>query len=269
MNTPVFQNKVVIITGASSGIGRELAHQLADQGALLVLAARNVERLEAAKTECLAHGGKAIVLPTDVGIAAQCAHMVQGTMEEFGRIDALVNNAGITMWGSFDAVNDLGIFEQIMRTNYLGSLYCTHYALPFLKQTKGLIVGVSSLAGKAGIPTRSGYAASKHAMTGFFDSLRIELEPFGVGVTMIYPGFVASDVRARALGPDGKPLVTSPVREGEVMMVETCARLMVSAMTRRKREVVMTLRGKLGQWLKLIAPGVVDRVASQAIKSGR
>jgi short-subunit dehydrogenase len=269
MNDPAFKDKVVIITGSSSGIGRELAHQLADQGAWLVLAARNIDRLEAAKAECLKRGGKAIVIPTDVGIQSQCAHLVQGTMEEFGRIDGLVNNAGITMWGNFDAVNDLGLFEQIMRVNYLGSLYCTHYALPFLKQTKGLIVGVSSLAGKAGVPTRSGYAASKHAMTGFFDSLRIEMEPFGVDVTMVYPGFVASDVRARALGSDGKPLVTSPVREGEVMTVETCARLMVSAMVGRKRELVMTLRGKLGQWLKLIAPGVVDKVASQAIKSGR
>ncbi len=269
MNIPAFKDKVVIITGASSGIGRELAHQLAEQGAWLVLAARNVERLEAAKIECQKRGGKAIIIPTNVDIPAQCAHMVQGAMDEFGRIDGLVNNAGITMWGNFEAVNDLGIFEQIMRTNYMGSLYCTHYALPFLKQTRGLIVGVSSLAGKAGIPSRSAYAASKHAMTGFFDSLRIELKTYGVGVTMIYPGFVASDVRARALGPDGKPLVTSPVREGEVMSVETCAGLVVSAMTKRKREVVMTLRGKLGQWIKLIAPGVVDQVASQAIKSGR
>jgi short-subunit dehydrogenase len=269
MHIPAFKDKVVIITGASSGIGRELAHQLAEQGAWLVLAARNRERLEAAKAECLERGGKAIAIPTDVSIPSQCADLMQRTVEEFKRIDALVNDAGITMWGNFEEVSDLGVFDQIIRVNYLGSMYCTHYALPYLKKSKGLIVGVSSLAGKSGVPTRSGYAASKHAMTGFFDSLRIELEPYGVSVTMIYPGFVASKVRARALGPDGKPLITSPVREGQVMPVETCARLMVAAMTRRKREVVMTLRGKLGQWLKLIAPGLVDRVASQAIKSGR
>jgi NAD(P)-dependent dehydrogenase (short-subunit alcohol dehydrogenase family) len=159
---------VVIITGASTGRGRELAHQLAEQEARLVLAARIVERLEAAKAECQKRGAKAVVIPTDVDIPAQCAHTVQGTMKEFGRIDALINNDGITMWGNFDSVNDLIIFEQIMRVNYLGSLYCTHYALPFLKQTKGLIVGVSSLAEKAGIHTRSGYVASKHAMKVFF-----------------------------------------------------------------------------------------------------
>jgi short-subunit dehydrogenase len=156
-----------------------------------------------------------------------------------------------------------------MRTNYLVSVYCTHYALPYLKQSRGQIVGISSLTGKTGVPTRSGYAANKHAMAGFFDSLRIELAPYGVTVSMIYPGFVASKVRARAFGPDGKALVTSPVQEGKVMTVETCARLIIGVMAYRKRELVMTLRGKLGQWLKLIAPGLVDRIANQAIKVGR
>jgi short-subunit dehydrogenase len=190
-------------------------------------------------------------------------------VDEYRRIDALVNNAGITMWANFEEVSDLSIFEQIMRVNYLGSVYCTYYALPHLKQSRGQIIGISSLTGKAGVPTRSGYAASKHAMVGFFDSLRIEVAPYGVSVTMIYPGFVASGVRTRAFGPDGKPLDKSPVREGDVMTVETCARLIIGAMAKRKRELVMTLRGKLGQWLKLIAPGLVDRIASQAIKAGR
>jgi short-subunit dehydrogenase len=269
MTHTTFEDKVVIITGASSGIGRELAHQLAEQGAWLALAARNAERLEAAKAECKERGGKAIVISTDVCTPALCENLIRRTVEEFGRIDALVNNAGITMWAKFDEVSDLNIFEQIMRVNYLGSMYCTHYALPYLKQTKGLIVGVSSLAGKTGVPTRSGYAASKHAMVGFFDSLRIEVAPYGVRVTMIYPGFVASEDRARAFGPEGKPLVTSPVREGEVMSVETCVRLVIGAMSKRKRELVMTLRGRLGQWLKLIAPELVDHIASQAIKAGR
>jgi short-subunit dehydrogenase len=264
-----FKDKVVIITGASSGIGRELAHQLADQGAWLVLAARNVERLQAVKTECQKRGGKAIVVPTDVAVQGRCADMVRRTVEEYGRIDALVNNAGITMWATFDEVTDLSVFEKIIQVNYMGSVYCTHYALPYLKQSRGQIVGISSLTGKTGVPTRSGYSASKHAMVGFFDSLRIEVAPFGVSVTMIYPGFVSSEVRARAFGPDGKPLGDSPVRETEVMTVETCARLIVEALAKRKREVVMTLRGKLGQWLKLIAPGLVDRIASQAIKTGK
>jgi short-subunit dehydrogenase len=264
-----FRDKVVIITGASSGIGRELSYQLAVQGAWLSLAGRNAERLEAAKAECQKRGGKAIAVQTDVSVAKQCAALVQRTVDKYGRIDALVNNAGVTMWANFESVHDLGIFEQIMRVNFLGSLYCTHYALPHLKQTKGLIVGISSLTGKTGVPTRSAYAASKHAMAGFFDSLRIELAPSGVGVTMIYPGFVASEVRQRALSPDLQPLGESPVHEGEVMPVEECARLIVRAMTHRQRELVMTTRGKLGLWLKLIAPGLVDRIANRAIQTGK
>ena len=153
--------------------------------------------------------------------------------------------------------------------NYLGAAYCTYYALPHLKQARGRLVAVSSLAGKNGVPTRSGYAASKHAMAGLFDSLRIELASSGVSVTMIYPGFVASKTRHRVMGPDGKPLGKSPVREEQAMPVEECARLVIAAMTGRKRELVMTLRGKLGQWLKLIAPGLVDRMAQQAINTGR
>lgn len=269
MALKAFKKKVVIVTGASSGIGRELAHQLADQGAWLSLAARNIERLESVKAECQQRGGKAITTSTDVCIPTQCAEMVRRTISEFSRIDALVNNAGITMWAKFEDIIDLSVFEQIMRVNYLGSVYCTHYSLPHLIQSRGQIVGISSLTGKTGVPTRSAYAASKHAMAGFFDSLRIEVAPLGVSVTMIYPGFVASEVRTHALGPDGKPLGTSPVREGEVMKVGTCARLIIDAMARRKREQVMTLRGKFGQWLKLITPGLVDRIASRAIQSGK
>jgi short-subunit dehydrogenase len=138
-----------------------------------------------------------------------------------------------------------------------------------LKQTRGRIVAVSSLAGKNGIPTRSGYAASKHAMAGFFDSLRIELKETGVTVTMIYPGFVRSEIRERAFDADGQPLKKSPVREAEVMTPEECARIIIRAIAQRKREEVMTLRGKLGLWVKLIAPGLVDRMAQAAIEQGR
>lgn len=269
MDNAIFRENVVVITGASSGIGRELAFQLADQGAWLSLAARNADRLEAAAAQCRERGGKALVVPTDVSQQGQCRNLIERTVAEYDRIDTLINNAGITMWARFEEIQDLSLLERIMQVNYLGSLYCTFYALPYLKQTRGRIVGVSSLTGKTGVPTRSGYAASKHAMAGFFDSLRIELADDGVSVTMIYPGFVATEARKRALGPDGKPLGESPVRESEIMTVETCARLIVEAMARRKRELVMTTRGKLGQWMKLIAPGLVDDIARKAIKEGR
>jgi len=151
----------------------------------------------------------------------------------------------------------------------MGAVYCTRHALPHLRASKGLLVGISSLAGRTGVPTRTGYAASKHAMTGFFDSLRIELDGSGVTVTMIYPGFVSTGIRENATGPDGKPIQVSPVKEGEVMGVEECARLIVAAMESRKREVIMTARGKIGLWLKLFAPGLIDRMAKRAIETGR
>lgn len=268
MHTSHFMENVVIITGASTGIGRQLALQLADQGAWLSLASRNAERLEQVAAQCRQRGGKTLVVPTDVADQPQCKKLIERTVVEYGRIDTLINNAGITMWARFDELQDLTLMEQIMRVNYFGSMYCTHYALPYLKGTRGRIVGISSLTGKAGVPTRSGYAASKHAMAAFFDSLRIELADYGVSVTVIYPGFVATEIRERAFGANGKPLGKSLLRGNGVMTVESCAQLIVKATTQRKRELVMTLRGRLGLWLKLIVPGVVDRMARKAIEAG-
>ena len=269
MNGSEFLENVVIITGASAGIGRELALQLAEQGAWLALASRNAEKLEEVASQCRQRGGKAVVVQTDVSRQSHCKHLIERTAAAYGRIDTLINNAGITMWSSFDDIRDLAFIRQIMSVNYFGSVYCTYYALPYLKETQGRLVGISSLAGKTGVPTRSGYAASKHAMTGFFDTLRIELAEDGVSVTMIYPGFVATEIRQRAFGPDGKPLGKSPIREDKAMTAETCARSIVQAAAHRKREVVMTLRGRLGLRLKLVAPGLVDRFARKAIENDR
>ena len=215
MKIPIFKDSVVIITGASSGIGRELALMLADQGACLALAARSADALSTPwpKNAASAAARPSPSRPT-LSLPEQCRALVEATVQAFGRIDMLVNNAGITMWSRFDEVQDLSIFDQIMQVNYLGSVYCTYYALPYLKQTHGRIVAVSSLTGKAGVPTRSGYAASKHAMVGFFDILRIELEGSGVTVTLVYPGFVATGVQARGFGPDGRPLGRNPLQVG-------------------------------------------------------
>jgi short-subunit dehydrogenase len=266
--TTFFSEKVVIITGASSGIGKQLALKLARYGAKLTLAARNVQKLEQVSTECHQQGAKALVVATDVTKQLQCENLIKHTVEEFGSIDILINNAGITMCARFDEVQDLNVMEQIMRVNYFGSLYCTYYALPYLKKTNGTIVGIASLTGKTGVPTRSFYAASKHAMAGFFDSLRIELADSGVNVTMVYPGIVATEVRKRAFGPKGTSLGRSHLNETEAMTAETCAQLILNATAQRKRELVMTFRGRMGLWLKLIAPGFIDRIASKAIGNG-
>ena len=263
------KDKVVVITGASKGIGAELARQLAAKGARLVLGARNAGELEAVAAQCRAAGGQVVTVRADVAEERDCQALVSGARLAFGRLDVLVNNAGATMWARFEDVADLSILARIMQVNYMGSVYCTRHALPWLRESQGLVVGISSLAGRTGVPTRTGYAASKHAMTGFFDSLRIELAGSGVDVTMVYPGFVATGIRENATGPDGKPIQVSPVREGEVMSVEACAARIVQAIERREREVVMTARGKMGLWLKLLAPGLVDRIARRAIEQGR
>lgn len=269
MPNPVFRENVVIVTGASSGIGREIVLQLAEQGAWLVLAARRADRLEAIAAACRGRGGLAMVVPADVSQEEQCQALIARTIQEYGRLDTLINNAGQTMWSPLEELQSLQPMEDVMRVNYFGSLYCTYYALPYLKQTSGRIVAVSSLAGKSGIPDRSGYAASKHAVTGFFDSLRIELEETGVSVTLVYPDYVATETRQRAYGPDGAPLGQSPIREEVAMSAETCARRIIRAAARREREEIMSLRGKIGLWVKLIAPGLIDRIARQATRDGR
>jgi len=263
------KDNVVAITGASKGIGAELARQLAAKGAKLVLAARGEKELAEIADDCRRAGASAVTATADVAIERDCQAVVAAALEAFGRLDTLVNNAGASMWARFEDIEDMSILQRIMQVNYMGAVYCTRHALPHLRASRGRIVGISSLAGRVGVPTRTGYSASKHAMTGFFDSLRIELAESGVTVTMIYPGFVATGIRENATGPDGKPIAVSPVKESQVMSVEDCARRIVAAIERREREVVMTARGKLGLWLKLIAPALVDRIAKRAIEGGR
>ncbi len=260
-----FAQQVVIVTGASEGIGRALCLALAPQEPRLVLAARNRARLDSLAEEVRAQGAEALVVPTDVTDEAACRELVERSVEAFGGVDVLVNNAGATMWAPLEEIEDLSIFERLMRLNYLGAVYCTYYALAHLRRSQGRIVAVSSVAGLTGVPTRTAYSASKHAMFGFFESLRVELRDTGVSVTMVAPDFVVSEIHKRALGPDGKALGASPLREGKVMTAAECAALMVRAIATRKRLLVPSLRGKVGRWLKLLAPGVVDGIAAKAI----
>jgi short-subunit dehydrogenase len=270
MSDRTFHDNVVIITGASSGIGAEMALQLADQGAKLSLAARNSEKLEQVAEQCHKRGGEAITVQTNVAESAQCEALIKQTVEAYGRIDTLVNNAGINMLGRFDEVQDLAIFERIMQVNFFGSLYCTYYALPHLKQTEGRVVFINSAAGKGGIPERSAYAPSKHALTGFADTLRIELAGTGVTITSVYPGFVATGMHERNIGPDGKPFGKNHrVDYNTATTTEDAVRRIIKAMTKRKRDDLMIFRLKVGQWLRLIAPTLTDNIARRAIESGR
>ena len=256
----------IILTGASEGIGRALALALVSAGARVVLAARDAERLETLVLECRGRGGQALAIATDVTNAQDCDWLVAETLKAFGGIDVVVHNAGITMWSRFDALTDLSIFERLLDVNYLAPVRLTALTLPHLKESKGLIVAVASLAGLTGVPERSGYAASKHALIGFFDSLRIELAGSGVGVCVIAPDFVVSEIHKRAIGPDGQPLGLSPMMQAKIMTAENCAARIVRAIGKRERLVLMSTRGKLGRWLKILAPSLIDRIAARAIR---
>ena len=256
----------IILTGASEGIGRALALELAARGARLALAARDRDRLESLAQECRGRGGDALAVPTDVTNQQDLEWLVAETLKTFGGVDAVIHNAGITMWSRFDALADLSIFERIMEVNYLAPVRLTALTLPHLKQTRGLIVAVASLSGLTGVPERTGYAASKHAMIGFFDSLRIELAGSGVDVSVIAPDFVVSEIHKRAIGPDGEPLGASPMKQSKIMTADECARQIVRAMGKRQRLLLMSARGKLGRWLKILAPSVIDRMAAKAIR---
>jgi short-subunit dehydrogenase len=264
-----FTDNVIILTGASEGIGRALALALAPQRPRLVLAARNLERLETLAEECRALGAKVMPVETDVTDAAQCRRLADSTVETFGRIDTLVANAGVTMWSRLDELEDWSALEKVMAVNYLGAAYCTMAALPYLRESRGRIVAVASIAGLTGVPERTGYSASKHAMVGFFDSLRIELEDTGVTVTVIAPDFVVSQIHRRALGTDGRPLGETPMQESRIMTAERCAELIVDAMEKRQRLLITSLRGRLGRWVRLVAPGLIDRIARKAIRERR
>ncbi len=261
--------RVIIITGGSDGIGAEMARQLAAKegaGVALVLAARNRAALESVAGECSALGAQTLVVPTDVSDQQQCRELVAAAVARFGRIDALVNNAGRSAHALFEDVEDLGWYEELMRINLWGAVWCTHAALPHLKAARGSVVAVSSLAGLVGVPGRTAYGATKFAMTGFFEALRVELAHAGVSVTTAYPGVVATRIRHHEFNAAGKPAGASALKEHNAMPVEECARLIIDGMNRRRREVVMSLKGKVGRFLKLVAPALVDKLALAALK---
>ncbi len=264
-----FAGRVVLLTGASAGIGRELALQLAPERPKLVLAARDAARLEEVAAECRARGAEALVVPTDVGDESACRRSGgEDASRPSAPLDVLLLNAGQDMWSRLDELADRSILERLMRVNYLGYAWLAAEALPALKASRGRIVVVSSLAGLTGVPTRTGYAATKHALHGFFDSLRVELAGTGVTVTLVCPDFVVSEIHRRAYGPDGQPLGETPMAEAKIMTTGACAGAILRAARARKRLVLLSWRGKVGRYVRLLAPGLIDRIAARAVARG-
>jgi len=260
MKLDAFRGQVVIITGASAGIGRALAQQLARQGAKVTIAARRAERLEEVAATFRSLGAEVLVVPTDVSDETQCKALVENTVAAFGTLDMLINNAGLAVTALFDEFTDLNLFRHTMGVNFYGAVNCTYYALPYLKQTKGRIVAISSLGGKTAIPYNTPYCASKYSLHGFYDSLRMELYQHGVSITMICPWWVATEFHASQLNKDGVPHGAArgqAMYTSKTMSAERCAKITLSAAYKRRREVLMG-PGSLVVWLKVLAPRFLD-----------
>ena len=262
-------NKTIIITGASSGIGHSLAIEFAKRGANLVLGARQYVTLcEIAQGIEQQYQVKAIAVQCDVSVEEDCSHLIKQALVTFGKIDVLVNNAGISMRALFiDA--DTDVLKKVMDVNFWGTVYCTKYALPELLKTKGSIVGVSSIAGYKGLPGRSGYSASKFAMNGFLDVLRLENLKTGVHVLTACPGFTASNIRSASLDKNGAQQGESTMQEEKMMTSEEVAKIIADGIENRAHTLIMTGQGKLMVFLNKFVPGLVDKLVYNTIAKER
>ncbi|WP_345955449.1 SDR family oxidoreductase [Mucilaginibacter sp. PAMB04168] len=253
-------NKIVIITGASSGIGKALAYEMASRGANLVLGARQYVTLcEITQDIEKRFQTKAIAVQCDVSVEEDCAFLIKQTLLTFGKIDVLVNNAGISMRALFNDL-DLQVLKKLMDVNFWGTVYCTKYALPEILKTQGSVVGVSSIAGFKGLPGRTGYSASKFAMNGFLDALRVENLKTGVHVLTACPGFTASNIRNTALNKDANQQGESSLEEDKMMTAEEVAKAIAKAIESRSRTLILTGQGKLTVTLSKLFPAWLDKL---------
>lgn len=253
------KDKVIVITGASSGIGKALAFEFAARGSKVVLAARSEEKLQQIAEEIGKKHEMPIILKTDVSRENDCKNLILAAQESHGRIDVLINNAGISMRALFADTN-IDVLKKLMDVNFWGTVYCTKYALPYLLQSKGSVVGVSSIVGFKGLPGRTGYSSSKFAMHGFLETLRIENLKKGLHVLIACPGFTASNIRNTALDGDGKQQGESPRTEEKMMTAEEVAKHIANAVEKRKRTLILTSQGKMTVFLNKFLPGFMDKM---------
>ena len=261
--TNFYKDKVIIVTGASSGIGLASVNRFMELGANVVLAARSIDKLEKIVEEfgqrLTSKGQQLLCIKTDVTKEEDCKNLIEKTVEHFGKIDILVNNAGISMRAVFKDL-DLKVMHSLMDTNFWGTVYCTKYALPYLLESKGTVVGVISTAGYVGLPARTAYSASKFAVRGFLETLRIEHLYDGLHVMIFAPGFTTSNIRNVALIADGSPQGETPRDEERMMSAERVARILSRGIARRRAEMVLTPLGKATLFVSRNLPRVTDKV---------
>jgi len=253
----IFEGKNVVITGGSDGIGKALVEQFLESGAKVATCGRSADKLYQLQ---LRHSNRFLhTMVVDVRSETECREFMESAIRDFGNIDILINNAGISMRGLFQDTA-LDTLKTVMDVNFWGTVYCTKYALDSIIARKGVIVGVSSIAGFRGLPGRSGYSASKFAVNGWLEALRTELLPTGVNVMWVCPGFTASNIRNAALNEAGQAQGESPLEEEKLMTAEECARHIVRAIEKRKRTLVMTFQGNETVWVNKLLPGLADKL---------
>jgi len=253
------EKKVVIISGASSGIGKALAEEYSERGFKVVMAARNIEKLEEIASILRQNNPDILTVKTDVSKEDQCENLIKETIEKFGQIDILINNAGISMRALFDEL-DLKVIKNLMDVNFWGTVFCTKYALPYLLKSQGSLVGVSSIGGYKGLPGRTGYSASKFAIHGFLEVLRIENLKKNLHIMIACPGFTSSNIRNTALGKDGSQQGESPRDESKMMSAEKVAIYIANAINKRKRSLILTSQGKMTVFLNKFIPNYLDKM---------
>jgi short-subunit dehydrogenase len=255
--TSFFQNKTVLITGGTEGIGKALVIALLANGAKVATCGRNTDKLYRLRTE---YAGRALhTVVADVSSYDDCQHLVNSTIDTFGGIDILINNAGMTMRSLMEDT-DVSVIRKLMDVNFFGTVNCTKLALPSIMQRKGTIVGISSVAGYRGLPSRSGYSASKFALQGWLEAVRTELLDSGVNVMWISPGYTTSNIRNAALDQHGKPTGESHMDEGNMMPAEEVAVHVLKAIEKRKRSLVLTFTGKRAVFMNRFFPSLTDRL---------
>lgn len=254
-----FKNKVIIITGATSGIGEACALVFGKQGAKVVITGRNQLKLDNTLLKLQKEGIDCMGVLADAGLEEDNKKLVKDALNNFGRIDILINNAGISMRALFEDL-EMKVFRKVMDTNFWGSVYATKYCLPEILKNKGSVIGVSSINGFRGTPARTAYTASKFAMNGFFESLRTEVMKRGVHVLVVCPGFTTSNIRNIALTADGSSQGESPREENDMMSAEEVALKIMKATIKKKRDLVLTRQGKLASFLNKWVPGVMDNI---------
>lgn len=260
MNAEFFKNKVVAVTGGSDGIGKAMVDALIKMGAKVATCGRNQDKLYDLQ---LLHSGRHLhTLVADVSNYNDCKNFIDTTIQVYGGIDILINNAGISMRALLKDL-EVEVIQKVMEINFNGTLYCTKLALESIIERKGTIVGVSSIAGYRGLPGRSGYSASKYAMRGFLEALRTEMTDSGVNVMWVCPGFTTSNIRNAALNKKGSSHGESPMDEGKMMSAEQCARHILNAVEKRKRTLVLTIRGKQTVFLNKFLPSLADKLVKK------